>query len=380
MSIHNIKADKSVIPASATLAESGYFVLQAIEEDYNELMKDMALNELGILESTGEELVYEGTVLTEATDKIGSFVDSNYGKVKGMYEKFLQDQQAKTNKLNKDIPAAKAKKCVSANISSLEDKEYAKSYSYTNLESAKSGNESNKIWAAINYLASSAATVSEANVDEVKAKFASMIGASSASVKDVKSAAISYLRGADKSFSITKSTVSSNLDEMWNCVFNFKTISSELKGSLNKTKAAFSALNKASKAGAEDAVTKVRVKFQKYAAQVIVALNNAILLVYKEQLDTNRKVVWKIASQCLKAAPVKKAEKKAAVKESNDIAPESNYELGEAVIAVSEQLGIELNEKALTKLNEYGLDITNLIPETPETEKVSEIFNFDLED
>lgn len=376
-----IKANKNIIPASATLAESGYYVLQSIEEDYNELMRDMALTELGVLESTGEELVYEGAILTEATDKVGSFVDSNYGKIKGMYEKFLQDQQAKANKLNKGIPAAKAKKAVSANIGSIADKEYAKSYAYTNLETAKSGSDSNKIWAAVGYLASAASTVSEANVDEVKSKFASMIGASSPSVKDVKAAAISYLRGADKSFSITKSTVSSNLNEMWDCVFNFKKISSEVKGCLNKSKAAFTSLNKASKAGADDAVTKVRVKFQKYAAQVIAALNNAILLVYKEQLDTNRKVVWKVTSQCLKAAPVKKAEKKEApVKE--DAGFETEYEKAEFIRDILEAnvANVEVNDRVLTSLAEAGVDITDIIPESAETERVSQLFDFDLDD
>lgn len=382
MSIQNIKADKSIIPASATLAESGYYVLEAIETDYNELMREMALTELGILESTGEELVYEGSILTEATDKVGSFVDSNYGKIKGMYEKFLQDQKAKADKLNKGIPAAKAKKCVTANIGSLENKEYAKSYAYTNLETAKSGSGSNKIWTAISYLASAASTVSEANVDEVKSKFASMIGASSPSVKDVKSAAISYLRGADKSFSITKSTVSSNLNEMWDCVFNFKKISSEVKGCLNASKSAFSSLSKASKAGADDAVTKVRIKFQKYAAQIITALNNAILLVYKEQLDTNRKVVWKVASQCLKSAPIK-TEKKESVKESvEDSGFETEYEKAEFIRDIIEAnvTNIEVNNSILTSLAEAGVDITNIIPESAETEKVSELFDFDLND
>jgi hypothetical protein len=369
-----IKAEKNVIPASATLAEASYYVLESIERDYNDLMRGLALNELGVLEATGSEVVYEGDVLTEATEKVASFTEKNYGKVKGMYEKFLTDQKSKVDSLKSKIPD-KTKKVVAANISGIADKEYAKSYSYANLESAKSGTANNKIWKGVAFLQSSAATVSDANIEEVKSKFANIIGASSSSIKDVKGAAINYLRGSEKSFSITKSTVVSNMDSMWKSVFDYKTISSELKGCLNTTKSAFAGLSKSTKVGGDDAVSKARIKFQKYAAEAIVALNNAILLVYKEQLDTNRKVVWKAAAQCLKNSP-KKVEK-TPVKEEADW---TAREVAEFAKAYCEASDIEITDQAILAMNEAGVDVSDILPVTEETEKFDSLFDFDLDD
>lgn len=370
-----IKAEKNVIPASATLAEASYYVLQSIEEDYNELMKGLALNELGVLEATGVEVVYEDAVLTEATDKVAGFADRNYGKVKAMYEKFLSDQKSKVDSLKSKMPEAKAKKVVSGCIGSIADKEYARSYSYANLESAKAGNNSNKICQAIQFLQKSAISVSDANLEETKSKFANILGANSSSIKDVKAAAVNYLRGSDKTMVIDKSKVTSNFDSMWKSVFDYKTIASEVKGILNNTKSAFSSLSKSAKVGGDDAVSKARIKFQKYAAEAIVALNNAVLLVYKEQLDTNRKIVWKAASQCLKNAP-KKAEK-ASVKEEAEM---TDLQVAEVAKRMIQENGVEPTDDLLVSMAEAGVDVSDIIPVTEETEKFDSLFDFDLDD
>lgn len=370
-----IKAEKNVIPASATLAEASYYVLQSIEEDYNELMRGLALNELGVLEATGVEVVYEDTVLTEATDKVAGFADKNYAKVKGMYEKFLSDQKSKVDSLKAKMPEAKVKKIASGCIGSIADKEYATCYTYANLESAKSGNNSNKICKGIQFLEKSAMSVSDANIEETKSRFANIIGASSSSIKDVKAAAINYLRGSDKTMVIDKAKVVANFDSMWKSVFDYKTIASEVKGCLNCSKTAFSNLAKSAKVGGDDAVSKARIKFQKYAAEAIVALNNAILLVYKEQLDTNRKVVWKAASQCLKNAP--KKEEKAPVKESVELTDQQVAEVAKRMV---QENGVEPTAELLVAMNEAGVDVSDILPVTEETEKFESLFDFDLED
>ncbi len=371
-----IKAEKNVIPSSATLAEASYYVLQSIEEDYNDLMRGMALNELGVLEATGVEVVYEDAVLTEATDKVAGFTEKNYGKVKGMYEKFLTDQKSKVDSLKAKIPEAKSKKIIGSCLNDIADKEYAKSYSYANLESVKSGNNGNKICKGIDYLQKAASTVSAANVDEIKSKFANIIGASSPALKDVKAAAITYLRGSDKSFSIDKAKVVANFDSMWKSVFDYKTIASEVKGCLNATKTAFNGLAKSTKVGGDDAVTKERIKFQKYAAEAIVVLNNAVLLVYTEQLNTNRKVVWKAASQCLKNAP-KKVEKAAPVKEDVEL---TQSEVAAFAKNFMQENNIEFTDQSIIAMSEAGVDVSDILPVTEESEKVESLFNFDIED
>jgi hypothetical protein len=307
----NIKTDASFIPSYSTINEASYLVLEAIEEDYNEMMRGFALQELAVLEATNTELIYEAKTAAEAKNKINGFVKGAWAKDKGQYEHFLKQQKDNIDKLNSKVKVSKVKSLEKAAVEGSSDKVYAKSYTYKGLEEAKTGN--GKIWKAVAVLVANASKVNESNLEEVKNQFAKAIGASSSSTKDIKTAVINYLRGSsDKSFEIGKAHISKNYASMVDYAFNYKVVSSDVKKVLNTSKSAFDSIAQAaaSKEG-NDVVDKATVSYLKFAVQTISLVDGAILTVYKEEINTNRKAIWKFI------APVVSSAAKSAAKEAS---------------------------------------------------------------
>lgn len=55
----NAKPDMSLIPSFATLTESVFYIVEANEIDFNNMMQKIGITELGLFESTGSVLLYE---------------------------------------------------------------------------------------------------------------------------------------------------------------------------------------------------------------------------------------------------------------------------------------------------------------------------------
>ena len=308
----NIKADTSFIPSYSTTNEASYLVLSAIEEDYNEMMRGFALQELAVLEATNREFIYEAKEADKAKGKVNGFVKGAWAKDKGQYEHFLKQQKDNIDKLNSKVKVSKVKSLEKAAIANAADgKVYAKSYTYKGLEEAKTGK--GQIWKAVAVLTANASKVNESNIEEVKNQFAKAIGASSSSTKDIKAAVINYLRGSsDKSFNIDKAHISKCYGSMVDYAFNYKTVASDVKNVLNTSKSAFDSIAKAA-AGKEggEIVDKATVSYLKFAVQSISLVDGAILTIYKEEINTNRKAIWKFG------APVVMSSAKAAAKEAS---------------------------------------------------------------
>ena len=239
----NVAVDTNVIPEYASVSESVYYVLESIEQDYSDMMQKFALAELGILARNNEEIVYEGSVLDSAKSKVTEFVTKSWAKTKAIFDKFLQDVKKNADKANAKIPTKKIKAKVFNTVGEISDQEYAKSYPYTGLEAEKKGN--GKVCSALTAMINT--DVNSSNCEDVKSKFAGAIGASSSSTRDIKNTIISYLHGGEKSTSINKASISSNIAEMWDCVFNYKVISAEIKKAYTASKAGFDAIAKKAK-------------------------------------------------------------------------------------------------------------------------------------
>lgn len=94
-----VEADMSVIPSfSLSFVESALYVAEAVEKDFNEMFKTIGVNELAVFESTGTEIVYEGTNLDKLKETVINFLKESWKKIKGLYEKIL----VKFQTLNKE--------------------------------------------------------------------------------------------------------------------------------------------------------------------------------------------------------------------------------------------------------------------------------------
>lgn len=86
-----VEADMSVIPSfSLSFAESALYVAEAVEKDFNEMFKTIGVNELSIYESTGAEIVYEGTNLETLKNTVINFLKEAWKKIKGLFENMLR--------------------------------------------------------------------------------------------------------------------------------------------------------------------------------------------------------------------------------------------------------------------------------------------------
>lgn len=94
----------NVVPSYAPFCETYFYLQEATEKDYNQLMFDIGIQELGVLEATGSEIIYEADEEKAASvkDKIIAFIKAQWEKVKGAFDKMLKAIQEK-------MAAAKAK-------------------------------------------------------------------------------------------------------------------------------------------------------------------------------------------------------------------------------------------------------------------------------
>jgi hypothetical protein len=107
-----------VVPSYAPFCDTYLYLQESTEADWNALTREIGIYELGVLESTGAEIVYEadGDAEGEAKaseskksviDKIVAFIKAQWEKVKGAFDNLLKKIQEK---------AAKAKEKFSGNV------------------------------------------------------------------------------------------------------------------------------------------------------------------------------------------------------------------------------------------------------------------------
>lgn len=148
-SIKNVKPDMSVIPAFASLAESAYYIIEANEKDFTEMIKSIGIKELGIFESTGSVLLYEenSAESEEATEKKESWITKVVARVKALFEKFLTKLKEATGHIGKLIAnKVISKDKVKTNIANLPESWSFERFPYDKLKEAL-GNETEGILA-----------------------------------------------------------------------------------------------------------------------------------------------------------------------------------------------------------------------------------------
>lgn len=88
----NAKPDMSLIPSFATLTESVFYIVEANEIDFNNMMQKIGITELGLFESTGSVLLYEqdseeAKTAEEAKD---NFAAGFFTRIKTLFENALR--------------------------------------------------------------------------------------------------------------------------------------------------------------------------------------------------------------------------------------------------------------------------------------------------
>ena len=120
-----------IIPRWASFDESVFYVLEHVEENYQEMMRGFALDELGYVAEAKELKPDSESRIKQIKETVIQFIKKRVEDFMAMCNKFLQDAKkliAKAADKNLNKMAYKIKE----NVDNLKDKEYGKTFAYPN--------------------------------------------------------------------------------------------------------------------------------------------------------------------------------------------------------------------------------------------------------
>lgn len=307
--LKNVKSDLSYTNMNNSITESAQLCLERMESEYKSLVEDFNSGYIfNLFENSNNLVSKENEVLSNSKDQISEFIIKSWSKNKGLFDISLNKIKESTDAVKSTIPEKMIVANIIKNISSCDDKVYANSYSYANLELVKKGDNNTQIARGVQFLKANVDKVNSENLKDLKNQFASIVGATDSKVGSIHKAVINYLRTSEsKTFEINKTHVENMITEMWSIVYDFKKSSNELKKVYSDTKNNFDFFNKASKN--MNTIDRAQVSYYKYCVEVLTAINSAVLSTYQEERNVYKKVVFD-ASQSVKK------NMKASIKES----------------------------------------------------------------
>lgn len=349
-SLNTVKPDMSVIPAFASLNESAYYVVEAIERDFTELIKSIGIHELGIFESTGSVLLYEkeSEEAKEVNEKKEGFLVSVWSKVKAIFEKFLTKiKEIYTNYLEKAGNKIKDKAALEKNISNLKDNFSVKTYKYDGLQQVLEKNVSN--------LATVASDPTKYEEDKNAAN--EVIANKNGDIKTIDKIN-AELRG--DSVEITKETLKANFGAIVDATKNYKTTQDNIKKFYNATKNYFDQLIAEEKKAENH--SKENLNALKIKANRATMYCSAVLSNYYQKFGTNVKILLILAGASSKKNEPKKDDK---AKKEDKNAENVEVQHNSAILEESYQILTEAKWKFMPefkqpKLNELKDELTDV--------------------
>lgn len=129
---------KNVIPSYAPFSEAYFYLQEATENDWAELTRSIGLYELGVLEATGAEVVYEADDNSEAApkNKIAKFFADAWARIKGLYDVAIKAIQEACNNAKEKFKNSRSLRLDEAQFK--EGTKFGKYRDYSSLEYALS--------------------------------------------------------------------------------------------------------------------------------------------------------------------------------------------------------------------------------------------------
>lgn len=305
----------NVIPGYASVEESALYVIESMEDNFNTMMQTIGVTELQHFEESGE-------ILNEAEQKEGfiqkiiEWIKETWAKVRGLYEKALAEIKKQIDKIKAKIASdANKEKCKKMAERLKDDKKYGKGREWTGFDKVVSCE--GDIWDGLKQFDHAITQVKieysmdpknimniRDQLDEARAKMISKVDAANkklsknATNRDIQVAVKEVIEG--KEVDIDKKYILSNFDVLWNYATDFGKTASELKKSLNKTKAKFEESEKYFKnllKNKDDntAVIKEVIKYTKESKATLIAINGAILTAAKSRSYESARIMLRLA-------------------------------------------------------------------------------------
>lgn len=319
-----------IVPGYASFDEMAFFVIEAAESDYNDMMMQVGIQELACLESSGTEVVYEAGSgrVKELCDKAADMFKSMWEKLKGMFNKALDTINQKTMEFRRKVMDKLDSKMLQSRVKGLKaDKKFGSSFDYIGDGSPKdlsayAKNTIGKITGADEKVQKLYTSASEKAKDENTTELNNLSDELNKVVKEVIS---DVAPGAQQISSIVKtmkddirgkrrdvngSWVSSNFNSLYKEAKDFPETKRQIKGAYKEAETAFNKSIKACKDASSarffeaNAFTKA-IKAYKDLKHICVACSQATVSCLNERQAFYRTVILRVAgSKAVKESAV----------------------------------------------------------------------------
>lgn len=239
-----------MIPRWASFDEAVFYVLEHAEKNYQETMREFALDELGYVAEAKELKPDSESRIKQIKETVIQFIKKRVEDFMAMCNKFLQDAKkliAKAADKNLNKMAYKIKE----NVDNLKDKEYGKTFAYPNFYKYVDGKGKNvdELQAAFDLCGAVSDAIlkndiadMEKDIESAKSKFYTAVHAKQgAKESEVRKGLITWFRcGSSKESTVTinKQYIKSALnDGMFNVVTNYNVLSSYVVQQIKEFKA-----------------------------------------------------------------------------------------------------------------------------------------------
>ena len=269
----------NVVPSYAPFCETYFYLQEATEKDYNQLMFDIGIQELGVLEATGSEIIYEADEEKAASvkDKIIAFIKAQWEKVKGAFDKMLkaiQEKMAAAKAKFSGNVIAKIKKNLEAGRLKDKEKGFGKFAKYDGLDKIAA-------LSASALKTEEATTDADVSIDELKKKY----------------------RGEE--FDVDRQWIASNVDFIVKTALDFKFAKGSILKGYNDVKKGFDEEIKKVKVGPVE--VKVKTDAAKAHVKTLNKIASAAVALYVERQSRALGLLTKVAVGTLAKSETEKA-------------------------------------------------------------------------
>ena len=278
-----IKPNLSIFPSYCSLKEATEYAVLQEEEEFNSILRGLALNELAVFEATGQVKVYTEADASSLKEKIKGFFEKVWEKIKTLFEKLLRGidmimskfrdknlnkKFEKIEELIKEIPEEKMD----------ELKNNIEIHQWENLEKFNSQDYIKTIFGEVNG--------KSIDVEAMYSKANSVLGKYMDSGVEIKS--ISALQNAFAKWMMGEEVAPSdeNMKKVIDVIRNYKRFSNGIKAAFNDQKKSIMKLAKEFEIGEDEEANeanKKNLENAKVAAQLITAIGGGVCAAYRKR-------------------------------------------------------------------------------------------------
>lgn len=309
--LEGIKKSTNVIPGYATCDEAAFFVIEAAEAAFKDLMMDIGINELAVLEATGEEIVYEAEGIKKIVDNVIKWLKDRWADIKALFDKVMKAIQSKVNEFRKFANTAGGAKLADLKEKiqfMAADKPLGETFRFDNWTYADM--VYTKLRGLEDFANKDGITI-EILETNIKNTIKLLSGKETAKDSEIREYVMKQIQG-DK-VEMNKAWLNSNIDRCYKLCSDYGFALGNIKKAYADNRKGFDKSIKdvrASEKKFKDKLFNPRIKVIKTAKRLSIVAAGAVISCRRKEISAARLAIYKLAFG------KKKADEKAAVKES----------------------------------------------------------------